>query len=115
MPVNSTMKRPYISSVSPAAVPIGTQNVTLTVKGRDFAPENRLLWDETDLHPLSVTPTEIKAQVPDEFLRKAGTYKIHMITGGRVRNESLNFMEVMVTYGRRFEERWNGQKRSTEF
>jgi hypothetical protein len=38
-----------------------------------------------------------------------------MITGGRVRQASYNFQDVMVTFGRKFDQRWNGQKLSIEF
>ncbi|MBI4481582.1 MAG: IPT/TIG domain-containing protein [Acidobacteria bacterium] len=113
--VNSELLRPYLSSVQPSAVPMGTQELELTIKGRDFHEENRVLMDQTDLRVLSVSPTEMKVLVPDHLLLAPGTRKIHMITGGRVHQPSLNFAEVMVTFGRRFNERWNGQKLSIEF
>jgi hypothetical protein len=115
MPVNSAWKRPYITSVSPAAVPLGTKNLVLTIKGRDFHPENRVLWNDLDLRATEVTPTEMKVRIPDDYLSQAGTHKIHLITGGRVHAESLNYMEIMVTFGRRYDERWNGWTRSTEW
>lgn len=113
--VNNELPRPYISSVQPSAVPMGTRSLVLTIKGRDFHPENRVLWDQADLKVLSVNDTEMKALVPDDLLLKPGTYKVHMITGGRVHQPSLNFAEVMVTFGRKFNERWNGQKLGIEF
>lgn len=113
--VNSSLTPPYISSVQPSAVPMGTKNLELLIKGRDFNPENRVLWEDRDLHVLSVSETELKAVVPADLLLKAGTYKIHMITGGRVHAPSPNFAEVMVTFGRSFDNRWNGQKMSIEF
>ena len=113
--VNNSLTPPYISSVQPSAVPIGTKDLELLIKGRDFNRENRVLWEDRDLRVLSVSETELKALVPAELLLNAGTYKIHMITGGRVHKPSANFAEVMVTFGRRFNNRWNGQKMSIEF
>ena len=113
--VNNALPRPYISSIEPAAVPIGTESLVLTITGRDFDGENRVLWEGKNLRVLEVTPTVVKVVVPRDLLAAPGTYKINMITGGRVEAESLNFGEVMVTFGRTFTVRWNGQTRTKEF
>jgi hypothetical protein len=113
--VNNSLPVPYISSVEPSAVPIDTKGLVLTIKGHDFSKENRVLWEDTDLRVLSFKPTEVTAVVPDELVREPGTRKVHMITGGRVHEEGLTFADVLVTFGRSFKGRWNGQKRSIEF
>jgi hypothetical protein len=113
--VNSTLPEPYLSSVKPAGVPIGTKNLVLTIKGRNFDKENKVLWGDTVLRVLKLSPTEVTVAVPDDLLRAPGTYKVHMITGGRVHSPSLNFQEVMVTFGRTFPQRWNGQTMNDEF
>jgi imidazolonepropionase-like amidohydrolase len=113
--VNSSLPVPHISSVEPSAVPINTKGLVLTVKGRNFSEENRVLWENTDLHVLKFSPTEVTVAVPDELVRTPGTLKVHMITGGRVHEDGENFAEVMVTFGRTFQQRWNGQKRTVEF
>jgi imidazolonepropionase-like amidohydrolase len=113
--VNSTLPAPYLSSVAPAGVPIGTKNLVLTIKGRDFNRENRVLWGTTELRVSKFSPTELTVAVPEDLVRAPGTYKVHMITGGRVHQPSLNFQEVLVTFGRTFPQRWNGQSMSTEF
>jgi imidazolonepropionase-like amidohydrolase len=115
LPVNSELPQPYISSIQPSAVPIGTKGLVLTINGHDFNAKNRVLWDDIDLHVLSVTPTEVRAVVPDDQLSRAGTYKVHMITGGRVHRPSLTFFQVMVTFGRKFNVRWNGQTMNSSF
>lgn len=115
LPVNGELPRPYISSVQPSAVPIGTSSLTITLKGHDFNKLNHVMWQDVELKVVSFSPTEITALVPDELLRRAGTYKVQMITGGRVHLPSYNFQEVMVTFGRKFDQRWNGQKLSIEF
>lgn len=115
LPVNAALPRPYISSVQPSAVPIGAENLTIMIRGHDFNRLNHVMWQDVELRVASFSPTEISAIVPNELLRKAGTYKVQIITGGRVHQPSYNFQEVMVTFGRRFEQRWNGQKLSTEF
>jgi imidazolonepropionase-like amidohydrolase len=115
LPVNGELPRPYISSVQPSAVPIGTRTLTLTIKGRDFNALDHVMWQDVELKVTSFSPTEINAVVPDELLRRAGTNKVQMITGGRVHQPSYNFQEVMVTFGRKFDQRWNGQNLSVEF
>ena len=115
LPVNGELPRPYISSVQPSAVPIGTRTLTITIKGHDFNGLDHVMWQDVELKVTSFSPTEITAVVPDELLCRAGTYKVQMITGGRVHQPSYNFEEVMVTFGRKFDQRWNGQKLSNEF
>ena len=115
LPVNGELPRPYISSVQPSGVPIGTRALTITIKGHDFNRLNRVMWQDVELKVASFSPTEITAVVPDELLCRAGTYKVQMITGGRVHQPSYNFQEIMVTFGRKFDQRWNGQKLSIEF
>jgi len=115
LPVNGELPRPYISSVQPSAVPIGTRTLTIAIKGHDFDVLDHVMWEDVQLKVTSFSPTEIIAVVPDELLRRAGTYKVQMITGGRVHQSSYNFQEVMVTFGRKFDQRWNGQKLSVEF
>ena len=113
--VNSSLRAPYLTSVQPAGVPMGTKGLVLTIKGRDFSDENRVLWNDTDLRVLKFSPTELSVAVPAHLVAAPGTYKVHMITGGRVFQPSLNFQEVMVTFGRTFPQRWNGQKLDIEF
>jgi imidazolonepropionase-like amidohydrolase len=113
--VNGELPRPHISSVEPSGVAMGTENLVLTIKGHEFNKDNRVLWENADLRVLSFTPTELKVAVPADFVRAPGTRKVHMITGGRVHQESVNFAEVMVTFGRTFNQRWNGQTRTIEF
>ena len=115
LPVNGELPRPYISSVQPSAVPVGTRTLTITIKGHDFNGLDHVMWQDVELKVTSFSPTEITAVVPDELLCRAGTYKVQMITGGRVHQPSYNFEEVMVTFGRKFDQRWNGQKLSNEF
>jgi imidazolonepropionase-like amidohydrolase len=113
--INGELPRPYITSVQPSGVPMDTENLVLTIKGRDFNKANRVLWEDADLRVLSFTPTELTVAVPSDLVRTPGTRKIHMITGGRAHQASKNFAEVMVTYGRAFKQRWNGLTMSTEF
>jgi imidazolonepropionase-like amidohydrolase len=113
--VNNSLPVPHISSVEPSAVPSDSKSVVLTIKGRDFSKEDRVLWEDTDLRVTSFSPTQITAVVPDDLVRAPGTRKVHMITGGRVHEEGESFGEVMVTFGKSFKGRWNGQKRSIEF
>jgi imidazolonepropionase-like amidohydrolase len=113
--VNSTLPQPRLSSVEPSAVPIGTKDLVLTITGLNFDPRNRALWNSVDLRVLELTRTTVKVAVPLDLVAAPGTYKVHMITGGRVPQPSENFQEVMVTFGRTFQQRWNGQKLSKDF
>ena len=115
LPVNGALPVPHISSVSPTGVPMGSKNVVLTIKGRNFNRANRVLWDDIDLKVLEFSPTEMKVAVPDDLLNRLGTWKVHTITGGRVHQEGDSYEEVMVTLGRKIEQRYNGQKMGTEF
>jgi hypothetical protein len=96
-------------------VPIGSRNAVLTIKGRNFNRENRVLWDDLDLTVLRFSPTEMQVAVPDDAVSRLGTWKVHMITGGRVQQESDNYQEVMVTAGKRLPTRYNGTTNNTEF
>jgi hypothetical protein len=113
--VNGELPRPHIGSAEPSAVPMNTANLVLTIKGKNFNAANRVLWEDVDLRVLSLTPTEMTVAVPIDVVREPGTRKIHMITGGRVQQESENFAEVLVTFGRTFKQRWNGQTRGIGF
>jgi hypothetical protein len=115
LPINGELPKPHITSIAPAGVPVGTKNVTLTIKGTRFNALNRVMWDDTQLNVVSFSPTELKVAVPDDLANRIGTWKVQMITGGRVHQPGDNFMEVMVTTGRKMDQRWNGQKMSTEF
>ena len=115
LPVNGQLPRPHLTSVHPVAVPLGTKNLVLTIKGRNFNRANRVLWDDVDLRVLDLSPIEMKVAVPDDLPTRLGTAKVHMITGGRVHQEGDNFQEVMITAGHRAEQRWNGQRMSDEF
>jgi hypothetical protein len=109
------LPRPHITSVAPVGVPVGTKNLVLTIKGRNFNRANQVLWDDVALKVLEFSPTEIKVSVPDDVVNRIGTWKVHMITGGRVYQEGDNFQEVMVNFGRRIEQRFNGQKMNAEW
>lgn len=115
--------RPYITSVAPIAVPMGSGPVTLTIKGRNFARMHRVLWDDVDLEVKKFSREEMEVVVPAELVRNVGTYKVHMITGGPEAREgaefeteeSINYQNVLVTFGKKLNERWNGQTLSNEF
>jgi hypothetical protein len=96
-------------------VPVGTKDLVITVKGKNFNKLNRVLWDDVDLTVVQFSPTELKVAVPVDLVSRLGTWKIHMMTGGRVPQESDNNEEVMVTLGKRIENRWNGQKMSADW
>lgn len=115
LPINGELPKPHITSISPSGVPVDSKNLVLTVKGTRFNALNRVMWDDTVLKVVKFSPTELQVAVPDDLLDRIGTWKIHMITGGRVHQPGDNYMEIMVTAGRRMEQRWNGQRMSTEF
>lgn len=115
LPVNSALPLPHIASVSPVAVPMNTKDLVVTIKGVNFNPLNRVLWDDIDVHVVNFSPTELKVAVPQDLVSRLGTWKLHMITGGRVHQPGDNYAEVMVTISKRIEQRWNGQKMSAEW
>jgi hypothetical protein len=115
LPINGELAKPHIASVSPVGVPMGSKNVVLTIKGTRFNRLNRVLWDNVDLKVLEFSPAEVKVAVPDDAVSRLGTWKVHMVTGGRVHQEGDNYQEVMVTGGKRLDTRYNGTRMSTEF
>lgn len=108
------LPRPYIISVSPTVVPMEERQV-LTIKGRDFKPENKIMWENKELHVVKMTPTEVQAEVPPELLNQIGTFKVHVETGGEQPEDSLNFFEILVSPGRKYDHRWNGTTMGTDF
>ena len=115
LPINGELPKPHITSISPSGVPVDSKTLVLTIKGTRFNALNRVMWDDTVLRVVKFSPTELQVAVPDDLLDRIGTWKIHMVTGGRVHQPGDNYMEIMVTAGRRMEQRWNGQRMSTEF
>jgi hypothetical protein len=115
LPVNGALPQPHISSVSPVAVPMGSKNVVITVKGKNFNRQNRVLFGDVDVTVMKFSPTELTFAVPDDVVNRLGTYKVHMITGGRDHRPSENYQEVMVTGGKRIDSRFNGTDMNTEF
>jgi Amidohydrolase family len=115
LPINGELPKPHISSVSPVGVPMGSKGIVITITGTRFNRLNRVLWDDLDLQVLQFSPTELKVAIPDDAVSRLGTWKVHMITGGRVHQEGDNFQEVMVTAGKRIDTRYNGTRNSTEF
>jgi imidazolonepropionase-like amidohydrolase len=119
----SQRARPYLTSISPVAVPMGSGDFVLTIRGRDFSRQNRVLWEDTDLELVKFSTKEVQVKVPGQLLRNVGTYRVHMVTGGyEVEDEhefrtesSYNYQNVLVTFGRKSEKRWNGQTRNDEF
>jgi hypothetical protein len=117
------LPRPYITSITPVAVPMGSGPFLLTIRGRDFNKANRVLWDNIDLEVAKFSSTEVQVVVPADLLRQVGAYKVHMMTGGREaeenyefrQEESYNYQNVLVTFGAKFNERWNGSTRTNEF
>lgn len=119
----SPLPRPYLTSITPIGVPVNSGPATLTIKGRDFNRDNRVLWDGVDLEVTKFSPTEVQVVVPAALLRDVGKHKVNMITGGFgiqegpdfYYEESFNYQDVLVTFGKTINQRWNGQTKTNEF
>jgi imidazolonepropionase-like amidohydrolase len=114
-PTTSVLQRPFLTTVSPVAIPRGSADVILTIQGRDFNEQNRVLWNNVDLEVVKFGDTEMQVRIRANLLKQVGTYRIHMMTGGREPEDSYNYIGVLVSFGKRFETRYNGQTMKPEY
>ena len=62
---------PTLNSVSPAAVPVGSADVQVTLTGRDFTQASEVAWNNQTLLIDSVSDTQIVVTVPASALSQA--------------------------------------------
>lgn len=67
-----------ITSISPPVAVEGSGEFTLTVKGKDFITSSIVQFGDTMLRTEFVDSAELKASVPAELLKKAGTYPVRV-------------------------------------
>jgi hypothetical protein len=73
-------RAPQVDAASPGAVAEGTKDLTLTIRGKFFTPTSIAFFERVPLPTTVVSPTEIKAVVPERLLRTVGTYGIRVRT-----------------------------------
>jgi hypothetical protein len=69
----------YIQSVVPGWIVEGSGPTTISVKGKDFVTSSIVQFDDRVLQTERVSPTELRAIVPEELLRHAGTHRIRVV------------------------------------
>lgn len=84
--------QPYIASISPSTIDVGTADVTLTVVGSHFTPDSVVMWNQTSIIPITVSPngTQIIAQITNQVLRSSTTAVVAIKTAaGRLTSQSV--------------------------
>jgi hypothetical protein len=65
-----------IASLSPNSAMAGGPSFALTLTGTNFIPGATVNWNATALKTLYVSPTELRAAVPDSLIASAGTASV---------------------------------------
>ena len=75
-----------ISSISPTAVPVGSQSFTLTVNGANFVEPLTVYWNSSALPITYASLTQVRVSVPPMFLTVAGSFQIKVVAAGITSN-----------------------------
>jgi uncharacterized protein len=123
--VNASNLAPVITSVSPAGVPAGGGDFTLTIQGSNFVPTSSVIWDGAALATVEyVSDTQLQATVPAASIANPGSAYVAVsnpegaglvftaleltdavkmtVTITNVRNGGATF-DVVISYGVRLE------------
>lgn len=84
-PASLRAQQPQISDVSPASVPVGTGDFTLTINGAGFAPNARVQFNGAGLAGARVTPTQIVVRVPVQYISQDPFVTPRDLASGRMR------------------------------
>jgi Concanavalin A-like lectin/glucanases superfamily len=85
--------QPTITRLGQSSAPIGSPGFTLTVTGTNFVPTSVVRWNGADRPTTYVSPTEVRAEIPQMDLLTAGTARVTVFNpppGGGLSN-SVNF------------------------
>jgi hypothetical protein len=75
---------PTLTAISPLTATVGSQALTLTVTGRDFAAQPTVYWNGNALQTTVVNSTELSVQVPASDLASIGQAAITASNTGSV-------------------------------
>lgn len=71
---------PILTAVSPTTITEGSNDATITVRGRGFVPVSVVYFERMPLQTSFVSGTELKAVVPAGLAAKVGTYLVRVWT-----------------------------------
>ena len=69
----------HITSISPQVVTEGSDDFTLTVRGKEFVSSSIILFEDTRLRTEMVSSTELRATVPANLVRSVGTTLVRVV------------------------------------
>lgn len=79
-----------LAMVDTKSVAVGRE-LTITLSGRGFRPESKVLFDGKELSTIFVGPTELKAKITATHTSTAGTYKIQVIQPDGRASQGIDF------------------------
>ena len=68
--------QPVVNSLSPSVVTAGGADFTLTITGKNFAPEDSVEWDAVVLTSKYISSTQMTAQIPSSLITRPTTASI---------------------------------------
>ncbi len=71
---------PVLTSLSPASIPVGNADFTLTVTGSGFIASSVIKWNGTSLTTSYVSATQLQATIPAASVAIAGTASVTIYT-----------------------------------
>lgn len=90
-PASVNVRGPVISSITPVSATAGSQALTLTVNGTDFASGMAVRWGSASLDTTFVSSSRLTASVPSNLLASPGTVLVSVSTGCAGATSPLTF------------------------
>jgi trimeric autotransporter adhesin len=83
---------PAITSISPAAVPVGSATFTLTVSGQNFVPGSVVTWHGTNLTTTFIISTSLTASIASNLLSILASPAITVVNPSGTTSNSASFV-----------------------
>jgi len=79
VPFAITNPVPIISSLSPASIPAGGPDFTLTVNGSNFVEGSRVRFDGSNQNTTFISKSQLTARIHDKEIRRTGAFNITVL------------------------------------
>jgi hypothetical protein len=79
MTVQIRNRAAVLEDISPRKVMIGSESMTLTVRGQGFLPGAQVMWWKTALPTTRISDTELRAEIPAAELRRYGGIPVTVV------------------------------------
>ncbi len=80
---------PYITSISPASAPAGSNTFVMTITGSNFSQNSVVRWNGVDQQTTFVSTRQLQIKVTASYLKSPGAVSITVYTYGRNRSKIL--------------------------